>query len=125
MVCISVTFLKGKKQKKKVRLVNLNELIFSFQFETCCVIDSIVKPYVNHQLLVMYTLEAETFNNQRTSSRIWFDEFQSRNQKIVKNLTIFNNNGESCQTHIAFLKVPNLEMKLVQNESNLIIKFIY
>lgn len=82
--------------------------ISSFQFETCCKIDFVVKMYGSRNLYVNYTLEAETFNNQSKSSRIWFDNFEVKNHRISKELNIANTNQESCQKHVAFLKVSLL-----------------
>lgn len=62
-----------------------------------------------------YKLEAETFQESRKFSRIWFGpDYMSKSQIIEDNVSIDHNKKITCQKHTAYLKVLGY-FKLIKN----------
>lgn len=78
-----------------------------FTFQACCSIF----PYqtTNEQrekpLKLLYTIEAETYNNRKKFSRVFFGQDFNKKSNIVKrNLQILTNGQMNCQTEIVYIK---------------------
>lgn len=56
-------------------------------------------------LLLHYKLEAETFQDGRKFSRIWFGPDHTSKSHIIENNFIVDNKNETCQQHTVYLKV--------------------
>jgi len=64
-----------------------------------------------------YILEAETFQEGRKFSRIWFGpDHTSKSQTIENIVSVDHNKKETCQQHTAYIKVLQIiESLLIQN----------
>lgn len=51
-----------------------------------------------------YTIEAETFNNNRKYSRVWFGRDSSRPHSINRKIKISDTNKEYCDQHTVYIK---------------------
>lgn len=74
-----------------------------FSFKTCCSIKSIIKSQSGRTLQLKYRIEAETFNADQKSSRIWFNNSLANSTNIKEERYIDKGDGE-CQKHVAYLK---------------------
>lgn len=73
-----------------------------------------------------YKLEAETFQESRKFSRIWFGpDNMSKSQIIEDNVSVDHNNKIACQKHTAYLKVIVIFTNLKYHLCLLWIMFAY
>lgn len=81
----------------------------SFTFETCCSLESVFKAgSAGGEWVVQlhYKLEAETFQDGRKFSRVWFGpDHVSKSQTIENNVFVDHKKKKTCQQHTAYLKV--------------------
>jgi len=55
-----------------------------------------------------YKLEAETFQEGRKFSRVWFGPDHMMKSQIIENIvSVDHNKKETCQQHTAYIKVPD------------------
>lgn len=82
---------------------------FSFSFKACCSIE----PYEESghsssqtQLLnLIYTIEAETYNNLKKFSRVYFGrDTRNRSNFLRKNVSVVTNGLQECQEEIVYIK---------------------
>lgn len=75
-----------------------------FSFQACCSID----PYESSSkmLELVYTIEAETFNNLKKFSRIFFgpDDLKKRSNILKRNMQIKTNGTLYCREEIVYVK---------------------
>lgn len=75
-----------------------------FAFKACCSIS----PYQSSRgkmLRLLYTIEAETFNNKKKFSRVFFGyDFNSRSNVVKRNIEVRTNGDWDCQEEIVYIK---------------------
>lgn len=78
-----------------------------FSFLACCSIS----PYqtTNEQrgkpLKLLYTIEAETYNNRKKFSRVFFgQDFKSKSNVVKRNIQILTNGQMNCQEEVVYIK---------------------
>lgn len=75
-----------------------------FAIEACCSIS----PYLSSSgktLRLLYTIEAETFNNKKKFSRVFFGpDMRSRNNVVKRIIDVQVNNQKHCQTETVYIK---------------------
>lgn len=75
-----------------------------FSFKACCSID----PYESNPvktLQLLYTIEAETFNNNKKFSRVFFGpDFTKRSNIIKRNIEVKTDGLMSCYEAVAYVK---------------------
>lgn len=75
-----------------------------FSFKACCSIDSYESTPLK-MLELIYTIEAETFNNLKKFSRIFFGPDQKKRSNIVKrNVQIQTNGIQHCSEEVVYVK---------------------
>jgi len=82
---------------------------YSFTFETCCTLESVIKARSDGEwgIQLRYRLEAETFQDGRKFSRVWFGpDHMMKSQTIENIVSVDHNKKETCQQHTAYIKVP-------------------
>lgn len=91
--------------------------MYSFTFQTCCSLESVVKAGSSSGWGVQlhYKLEAETFQEGRKFSRVWFGPDHTIKSHITENtISVDHNENITCQKHIAYIKV-NIITQLIYN----------
>lgn len=76
----------------------------SFSFHACCQIMSLDANTRSEYQYLNYTIEAETFNNNRKYSRVWFGRDSSRPHSINRKIKISDTNKEYCDQHTVYIK---------------------
>ncbi|XP_031627907.1 integrin alpha-PS1 isoform X2 [Contarinia nasturtii] len=75
-----------------------------FTFEACCSIS----PYLSSNgkiLKLIYTIEAETFNNKRKFSRVFFGaDMKSRSNVVKRTINVQVNDQKHCQFETVYIK---------------------
>lgn len=75
-----------------------------FSFKACCSIE----PYEstpNKMLDLIYTIEAETFNNLKKFSRVFFGpDFKRRSNMVKRNVQIQTNGIQHCSDEVVYIK---------------------
>lgn len=74
-----------------------------FSFKTCC----LIHPYENNQIKTLrltYTVIAETFNNLKKFSRVFFEYDSKRSNLIKKEISIQTDGIMNCQEEVVYLK---------------------
>lgn len=75
-----------------------------FTFEACCSIS----PYLSSSgktLRLLYTIEAETYNNKKKFSRVFFGpDMKSRSNIVKRAIDVQINNQKFCQNEIVYIK---------------------
>lgn len=73
-----------------------------FSFTACC---SFERLQSQHELDLIYTIEAETYNGLKKFSRVFFAPFLlTKNNSMRKTIRILPNGRENCQTEVVYLK---------------------
>lgn len=76
-----------------------------FSFTTCCSIDPLTDSEKQQTLNIIYTIEAETFKNQKKFSRVYFGpENSSRSNVMTRTFTIETNGEKTCFDEIVYIK---------------------
>lgn len=75
-----------------------------FAFKACCAIE----PYemaATVKLDLEYTIEAETFNNKKKFSRVFFGpDFQVRSNVVKRRITVHTNGNMNCHEEVVYVK---------------------
>lgn len=76
-----------------------------FSFETCCSIDPLADTDKPQTLNIIYTIEAETFENQKKFSRVYFGpDIASRSNIMKRNFEMQTNGQQKCFNEIVYIK---------------------
>lgn len=76
-----------------------------FSFRTCCAIDPLSDSDKVQKLNIIYTIEAETFKNQKKFSRVYFGpDVVSRSNIMKRNFEIETNGESTCFNEIVYIK---------------------
>ncbi|CRK96534.1 CLUMA_CG009900, isoform A, partial [Clunio marinus] len=76
-----------------------------FSFKTCCSIDPLPDTEKQQTLNIIYTIEAETFQNQKKFSRVFFGpDTDSRSNIMKRNFEIESNGIEQCFVEVVYIK---------------------
>lgn len=76
-----------------------------FSFRTCCSVDQTSEAGIIQNLTLIYKIEAETFNNQKKFSRVYFGpDIANRSNIIERNFDIRTNGELSCFDEIVYIK---------------------
>lgn len=76
-----------------------------FSFKTCCSIDPLSETDKTQTLKIIYTIEAETFKNQKKFSRVYFGPDVASRSNIMKRTFEIETNGEpTCFNEIVYIK---------------------
>lgn len=87
--------------------------MISFTFETCYLLESVVKVRSTKlDIQLHYKLEAETFQEGRKFSRIWFGPNHTLKSHIIENTISVDHNKKQCQQHTAYIKVLKILINL-------------
>lgn len=82
-----------------------NANVTCFSFETCCSIDPLADNEKTQTINIKYTIEAETFKNQKKFSRVYFGpEVASRSNIMKRDFTIETNGRRTCFNEIVYIK---------------------
>lgn len=75
-----------------------------FSFKACCAID----PYEStptKMLELVYTIEAETYNNLKKFSRVFFGpDFKKRSNVVKRNIQVQTNGLQHCSEEVVYVK---------------------
>lgn len=94
--------------------------LYSFTFETCCSLESVVEA-TEWGVKLHYKLEAETFQEGRKFSRIWFGPDHMSKSQIAENVvSVDHNKKQICQQHTAYLKVLLLFKQLISDTKTVV-----
>lgn len=101
---VDETELKNIDPTKQGCSRDLSTNMTCFTFEACCSIS----PYLSSNgktLRLLYTIEAETFNNKKKFSRVFFGPDMKTKSNVVKRaIDVQINNQKYCQTEIVYVK---------------------
>lgn len=76
-----------------------------FSFRTCCSIDQLSDNGKPQKLNIIYTIEAETFKNQKKFSRVYFGpDVDSRSNIMKRNFEIETNGEKTCFNEIVYIR---------------------
>ncbi|XP_070506868.1 integrin alpha-PS1 isoform X2 [Chironomus tepperi] len=76
-----------------------------FSFRTCCSVDQSSEAGSLQNLHIIYKIEAETFNNQKKFSRVYFGpDVVNRSNIIERNFDIKTNGELSCFDEVVYIK---------------------
>jgi integrin alpha 7 len=76
-----------------------------FSFETCCFIEPAPDSNDIQTLNIIYRIEAETFNNLKKFSRVYFGpDIANRTNVVEKNFQIKTDNDKKCFKEIVYVK---------------------
>jgi integrin alpha 7 len=76
-----------------------------FTFSTCCLIEPLSENSPSQKLKMIYKIEAETFNNLKKFSRVYFGpDTVARSSALERDLTIETNGKEKCFEEIVYIK---------------------
>lgn len=74
-----------------------------FSFQACCSIE--LSTATSRKLDMIYTIEAETFNNNKKFSRVYFDYDITKRSNIVKrNILVETNGNWACHEETVYIK---------------------
>lgn len=88
---------------------DLSTNLTCFSFLACCAISPYKKTNETRgnekPLKLLYTIEAETFNNRKKFSRVFFGHDFSKKSNVVKrNIQILTNGRMNCQEEVVYIK---------------------
>lgn len=89
-----------------------------FIITACCSIAPYKSANVSHTLKLLYTIEAETFNNKKKFSRVFFGPDSNKRTNIMKrSLRVQTNNNMNCQKEIIYIKENTRDIQSAINVS--------
>ncbi|XP_050439552.1 integrin alpha-PS1 isoform X2 [Adelges cooleyi] len=106
--------LKNIDPTKSGCFANNTSSFTCFTFEACCSLESVVKTGSGGEwgAQLHYKLEAETFQEGRKFSRVWFGPEETlRPHKIENNVNLDHNKKKSCQQHTVYLKEKTIDIQ--------------
>lgn len=84
---------------------NSSSELTCFSFLACCSISPFQSSRGKGKLKLLYTIEAETFNNKKKFSRVFFGTDHSKRSNVVKRSIEVNTNGKmDCQEEVVYIK---------------------
>lgn len=84
---------------------NVGSDLTCFAFLACCSISPFQSSRGKGKMKLLYTIEAETFNNKKKFSRVFFGPDQSKRNNVVKRFIEVNTNGiMDCQEEVVYIK---------------------
>ncbi|XP_003246766.1 integrin alpha-PS1 isoform X2 [Acyrthosiphon pisum] len=93
---------------------NITSSVTCFTFETCCTLESANGARSDGEwgIQLHYRLEAETFQEGRKFSRVWFGpDHMIKSQTIENIVTVDHNKKEMCQQHTAYIKENTMDIQ--------------
>lgn len=101
---VSSSELKNIDPSKQGCISDPGTNLTCFSFKACCSID----PYEStptKMLELVYTIEAETFNNLKKFSRVFFGpDFKRRSNVVKRNIQIQTNGIQHCSEEVVYVK---------------------
>ncbi|XP_060847943.1 integrin alpha-PS1 isoform X2 [Rhopalosiphum padi] len=90
---------------------NKTSSVTCFTFETCCTLKSVINDG-EWGIQLRYKLEAETFQEGRKFSRVWFGPDHISKSQIIENIvSVDHNKKETCQQHTAYIKENTMDIQ--------------
>lgn len=84
---------------------NSSSELTCFAFLACCSISPFQSSRGKGKLKLLYTIEAETFNNKKKFSRVYFGTDHSKRSNVVKRFIEVDTNGiMNCQEEVVYIK---------------------
>lgn len=80
-----------------------------FTFQACCNIDP--HDQLSRQLNLQYTVEAETFENQKKFSRVFFERDNKRSNVISRVVRVRTNGKDECQQVTGYIKANTRDIQ--------------
>lgn len=89
-----------------------NTNLTCFTFKTCCSIDPLADSEKAQSLNIVYTIEAETFKNQKKFSRVYFGpDTVNRSNIMTRNFSIKTNSERICFTELVYIKESTTDIQ--------------